>query len=97
MTGLHRKSAATNNLLHFSSFHSKHLRKGIPKGQFLRIRRNCSDEKDFKETAANLTDRFCTRGYHLLQIFPCMILFCGLAASDTSERTLTQGFLALKT
>ncbi|XP_073406989.1 uncharacterized protein [Dendrobates tinctorius] len=35
-TMLFRKSTAANSLLHFSSFHPWHLRKNIPKGQFLR-------------------------------------------------------------
>lgn len=47
----------------FLSFHPEHLRKGIPKGQFLRVRRNCSDDNDFKTEAADLTRRFQARGY----------------------------------
>lgn len=43
--------------------HPEHLRKGIPKGQFLRVRRNCSDDNDFKMEAADLTRRFQARGY----------------------------------
>lgn len=47
----------------FLSFHPEHLRKGIPKGQFLRVRRNCTNDSDFKEEAADLTRRFQARGY----------------------------------
>lgn len=62
-TSLYRKETATNSLLHFSSFHPHHLRKGIPKGQFLRLRRNCSEPQDFREAAADLTQRFRARHY----------------------------------
>lgn len=62
-TRLHRKCTATNSLLHFQSFHPEHLRRGIPKGQFLRVRRNCTNDSDFKEEADDLTRRFQARGY----------------------------------
>ncbi|XP_069599809.1 uncharacterized protein [Ranitomeya imitator] len=35
-TKIFRKTTATNNFLHFSSFHPQHLRDNLPKGQFLR-------------------------------------------------------------
>lgn len=47
----------------FNSFHLNHLKRGIPKGQFLRLRRNCLDDKDFREAAADLMERFLTREY----------------------------------
>ncbi|XP_077145854.1 uncharacterized protein LOC143807803 [Ranitomeya variabilis] len=63
ITTLFRKQTASNNLLHFESFHPTHLRKGIPKGQFLRLRRNCSRTEDFLEESRQLTHRFRERGY----------------------------------
>lgn len=63
VTNLHRKQTATNSLLHFSSFHPTHLKKGIPVGQFLRLRRNCTEHRDFKKNAKELTTRFHNRGY----------------------------------
>ncbi|XP_071984186.1 uncharacterized protein [Engystomops pustulosus] len=62
-TDLHRKSTATNSLLHFSSFHPHHLKNGIPTGQFIRVRRNCSTLGDFRRNAGDLTQRFRDRGY----------------------------------
>ncbi|XP_069815763.1 uncharacterized protein [Dendropsophus ebraccatus] len=62
-TSLFRKSTATNSLLHYGSFHPRHLRNGIPTGQFLRIRRNCTDLQTFELEARNLTERLRTRGY----------------------------------
>ncbi|XP_073407501.1 uncharacterized protein [Dendrobates tinctorius] len=63
ITTLFRKTTATNNLLHFESFHPAHLRKGIPKGQFIRIRRNCSCTEDFMRESRQLSNRFRERGY----------------------------------
>ncbi|XP_077132097.1 uncharacterized protein LOC143787335 [Ranitomeya variabilis] len=48
-TTLFRKGTATNNLLHYSSFHPRHLRNSIPKCQFLRLRRNCSQISKLKQ------------------------------------------------
>ncbi|XP_073417113.1 general transcription factor IIH subunit 5 isoform X1 [Dendrobates tinctorius] len=62
-TTLFRKATATNNVLHFDSFHPAHLCKGIPKGQFLRLRRNCSRTEDFINESRQLTNRFRERGY----------------------------------
>ncbi|XP_044160571.1 uncharacterized protein LOC122945473 isoform X2 [Bufo gargarizans] len=59
-TSLFRKSTATNNLLHYQSFHPTHMKRGIPKGQFLRLRCNCTD---FRTASADLTARFQKRGY----------------------------------
>ncbi|XP_056386298.1 uncharacterized protein LOC130282273 [Hyla sarda] len=62
-TSLHRKETATNNVLHFGSFHPGHTRRGIPTGQFLRLRCNCSQMEDFKKHARDLTERLRVRGY----------------------------------
>ncbi|XP_077133866.1 uncharacterized protein LOC143788239 [Ranitomeya variabilis] len=62
-TSLHRKKTATNSLLHYDSAHPTHLRNSIPKGQFLRVKRNCSVEDDFRAESKRLTERFQARGY----------------------------------
>lgn len=36
-----------NTYLHFKSFHMRHLRTNIPYGQFLRLKRNSAEDKDF--------------------------------------------------
>ncbi|XP_077123364.1 uncharacterized protein LOC143777159 [Ranitomeya variabilis] len=60
---LFRKTTATNSLLHFNSFHPGHLKNGIPRGQFLRLRRNCSSNVDFEAQARELSMRFKNRSY----------------------------------
>ncbi|XP_077134800.1 uncharacterized protein LOC143788791 [Ranitomeya variabilis] len=62
-TCLYRKPTATNSLLEFRSFHPSHTKKGIPIGQFLRSRRNCTLDVDFKKEAQDLTRRFQKRTY----------------------------------
>ncbi|XP_044160464.1 uncharacterized protein LOC122945461 [Bufo gargarizans] len=63
VTSLFRKHTATNNILHFSSFHPEHLKTGIPGGQFLRLRRNCTEMCDFKAASEDLSTRLHERGY----------------------------------
>ncbi|XP_056409794.1 uncharacterized protein LOC130332660 [Hyla sarda] len=63
ITKLYRKETATNSLLHYASFHPEHTRRGIPVGQFLRVKSNCTENPDFKMEALNLTSRFRERGY----------------------------------
>ncbi|XP_069594268.1 uncharacterized protein [Ranitomeya imitator] len=63
ITKLYRKPTATNGLLDFKSFHPQHTRHGVPIGQFLRTRRNCTRDEDFKSEALALTSRFKERNY----------------------------------
>lgn len=56
---LYRKStAAANSLLHAERFHPRALVRGIPIGQYLRVRRNCCTERDFEVEAKNLRKIF---------------------------------------
>ncbi|XP_072000686.1 uncharacterized protein [Engystomops pustulosus] len=67
------------------SFHPKHLRESIPVGQFLRVRRNCSNITDFRAQAKDLTDRFRTRGYPKKVISKAF-----LRARDSERQNLLQ-------
>lgn len=60
---LHRKPTDGHQFLHWASAHPKSLKKSIPYAQLLRIRRNCTHEKDFEEEAKNLLGRFRRRNY----------------------------------
>ncbi|XP_075684194.1 uncharacterized protein LOC142652437 [Rhinoderma darwinii] len=68
-TNMFRKKTATNSLLRWENCHPVNLKRGIPKGQFLRARRNCSTISDYKMSARELEDRFRRRGYpkHVLK------------------------------
>ncbi|XP_073485042.1 uncharacterized protein [Aquarana catesbeiana] len=60
---LYRKPTAGNSLLHAASFHPKPLLSSIPYTQYLRTRRNCSDDSTFKDEADKLRTRLLERGY----------------------------------
>ncbi|XP_069618466.1 uncharacterized protein [Ranitomeya imitator] len=63
-TTVFRKSTATNSLLHATSQHPKSTTNSIPIGQYLRIKRICSEEDQFETQAKTLRDRFRDRGYN---------------------------------
>ncbi|OCT67299.1 hypothetical protein XELAEV_18038584mg, partial [Xenopus laevis] len=62
-TTVFRKDTATNNLLHAKSQHPSSLIQGIPTGQYLRVKRICSTQTEFKREADKLYKRFKQRGY----------------------------------
>lgn len=62
-TWVYRKPTATNSLLNWHSGHPMALKKGITRGQYLRLRRNCSSDQKFREQAIELRQRFTDRGY----------------------------------
>ena len=63
VTDLYTKPTDTHQLLHRSSCHPYHTKKGIPYGQALRIRRICSEDSSFKEHLASLKSWLMDRGY----------------------------------
>ena len=62
-TTTHTKNTARNCLLRFDSFHPKPMHENLLYGQYLRLRRNCSDVRDFKTQAKSLTEKFKARQY----------------------------------
>ncbi|CAJ0943858.1 unnamed protein product [Ranitomeya imitator] len=63
-TTVYRKPTATNSLLHASSSHLKSTINGIPIGQFLRVKRICSEHQEFEIQSETLKKRFQDRGYN---------------------------------
>ncbi|OCT57287.1 hypothetical protein XELAEV_18003724mg [Xenopus laevis] len=63
-TTIYRKPCSGNTLLHAQSCHPRSQIAGIPIGQFLRLRRNCSTLGEFKIKADEMRDRFKERGYN---------------------------------
>lgn len=51
-TKLFRKQTMCNAFLHANTSHPPHCIHGIPKGRYLRIRRKCTIDSDFKAEAA---------------------------------------------
>lgn len=58
VTSLYRKPLSGNTLLLDQPGHPRHTIKGIPVGQFLRVRRICSSDTAFEHEAASLYKRF---------------------------------------
>ncbi|CAJ0954765.1 unnamed protein product [Ranitomeya imitator] len=86
ITDVFRKPTATNTLLHALSAHHRSTINGIPAGQFLRIKRICTNAKDYEKQASDLAGRFIERGYSKRQIKKgCK------KASETSREELLYG------
>ena len=62
-TKVYTKPADRQAYLHRNSAHPSHLKKSIPYGQALRLRRICSDLNEFNEASKNLKSRWEYRGY----------------------------------
>lgn len=59
----YNKPTDRNNYLHFGSFHSRNLRCNIPYGQFLQLRRNATNETDYRKHATRMHLQFKECGY----------------------------------
>lgn len=64
----HFKPTDRNSYLPVDSYHHKPWLINIPKGQFMRIRRNCSKEGDFLKQSEILTSRFREKGYDMRKV-----------------------------
>ena len=69
VSDLYCKPTDSHNYLQYTSAHPKRCRDSIPYSQFLRIRRICSNLKDFDKHVIVFSKHFQRRGYptHLLQ------------------------------
>ena len=63
ITSLYSKPNDSHNYLLYSSEHPRHLLKGIPFSQFLRVRRICSNVLDYRQSSLMLASHFIRRGY----------------------------------
>ena len=64
VTDLFSKSVDTHTYLHSKSFHPPTTISAIPKSQFIRIRRICTEIRDYERHAANYVRFFAQRGYN---------------------------------
>ena len=110
-TSLFVKPTDSASYLHFDSAHPSHCIKGIPYGQFLRIRRICSKEADFIAHCVRKGQHFVRRGYPVPFIGECFLkalrrnrtsLMAPNPKRDTDEKpnilitTYNPGFRGLK-
>ena len=62
-TGLYRKPTDTFKYLHYKSFQPGHQKKSIPYTQFVRVRRICSNKKNFYTHTNLMIAHMHQRGY----------------------------------
>lgn len=60
---LYRKPRSGTTLLFADSGHPRHVTRGIPVGQFLRLSRISSDASDFQQESDEMSGRFSDHGY----------------------------------
>ena len=80
VTDLYIKPTDRNTYLPYDSAHPKHCMRGLPYGQFLRIRRICSREEDFARHAAKKAALLLQHGY------PKELLLDAMIKAHTKER-----------
>ena len=62
-TDLYTKPTDSHNYLRYDSAHPPHSKKGLPYGQFLRLKRICTNDKGFEKNAEKMKNDFIYRGY----------------------------------
>ena len=79
-TSRYTKPTDSHNYLLYSSEHPRHLLRGIPYSQFLRVQRICTDIKDYRQHALVLATHFIRRGY------PKHLVKTALAKAELQDR-----------
>ena len=87
-TDLYCKPTDSHNYLLYSSEHPRHLLKGIPYSQFLRVKRICSDQGDFVKNAYMLAGHFVRRGYPIALVTKALERAEKLERSDLLDKQL---------
>ncbi|MEE6507412.1 hypothetical protein FKM82_021802 [Ascaphus truei] len=86
-TDVYRKPNSRNAFLMANSNHSRPLKRGILKGQFLRLKRLCSTEESFETQAMDLVHRFLMRGYDQVHIMESLDVVRSLNRVDLLPRS----------
>ena len=63
VTDLYTKPTDSHNYLLYSSAHPQHTKDGLPRCQFLRVRRICTFKSDFDKNSVMIARHFLRRGY----------------------------------
>ena len=65
---LYVKPTDRTRYLHKDSDHPKHVKEGIAKGQFRRLRRICSKDEDYWRYGRQIEEKLTSRGYGKNQV-----------------------------
>ena len=79
-TSLYTKPTDSHNYLLYLLEHPRHLLKGIPYSQFLRVRRICTNIVDYRQHALTLATHFMRRGY------PKHLVLTALTKAELQDR-----------
>ena len=79
-TTLYCKPTDSHNYLLYSSEHPRHILRGIPYSQFLRVRRICSNIMDYRQNALMLSSHFIRRGY------PPKLVHAAMVKAEVQDR-----------
>ncbi|OCT76231.1 hypothetical protein XELAEV_18031435mg [Xenopus laevis] len=90
-TTVYTKPYSGNSLLRADSCHPKHFNGGIPKGQFIRLRRNCSTEEKFVEESCKLWDKFLQKGYDMRVLQKAFEVALSCTRDDLISRKVKEG------
>ena len=90
LTDLYCKPTDSHNYLLFSSEHPRHLLKGIPYSQFLRVKRICSEPEDYVKNAYILAGHFIRRGYPIALVTTALEKAEKLKRSDLLDKQLLE-------
>eukprot|EP00079_Xenopus_tropicalis_P036647 XP_017950418.1 PREDICTED: uncharacterized protein LOC108647884 [Xenopus tropicalis] len=63
VTSVYKKPTDKNNLLRSTSFHPQGLFRGLPKSQFMRIKRIASSMELFEDESSKMVQKFVEKGY----------------------------------
>uniref|UniRef100_A0A803JRB9 Reverse transcriptase domain-containing protein n=1 Tax=Xenopus tropicalis TaxID=8364 RepID=A0A803JRB9_XENTR len=68
VTSIYRKPTDKNNLLRPNSFHPQGLFRGLPKSQFMRIKRIASTNEVYEDESQKMVQKFVEKGYCQLDL-----------------------------
>ena len=93
-TNLYCKPTDSHNYLMYSSEHTRHVLKGIPFSQFVRIRRICSRDSEFFQNCFMLSSHFIRRGYPKNLVLEAMERASNLDRDDILNKDFLRKLIA---
>ena len=95
-TDLYVKPTDTQSYLRYDSCHPQHIKNSLPYSQFLRLRRICSDRKDYVLHSLQMIRSFTHRGYPLTKLLDNFNKVYDIARNDllNESEQITQDTLS---
>ena len=90
-TDVYHKAVDTHSYLDKSSCHPEHTKKSIPYSQFMRIRRICTDDENFKERTLQQSKYFESCGYSKKELNKTLKQFNNITQNQALEKSENKG------